>query len=1053
MAAILQLVRGWDRVATENIVTNPSVETALTGWDAGTGGIGSNTQSRSNTQSKFGSYSTKVIFGSVVANSILVAYPLTLEANETYRFSCWVWVQDGTTAAEIYITDGSTFAGSTDTVISKYVKNTDPFESWVYLETEFVLAADAIGIIQVYADGVLPTAGDVTYVDGLQCVKSNSTIVYCDGDQPGCAWTGTPHASTSTRAATSRTTIDLLNDRMFHLKEVTPMVPEYRGGGTYRSSPFADGRRLIDTKYENVIENYNLVAWASDQDRMAEITQNIRQLLIQATQYWTQSWEDTPVWIKAKADKETNARYALIINGQILQDNNHWSQPFLQPGCTSVMDDWDMTLERGFWMENEPTEGTPVAISAVESYAIGAEVSRPEDGDDDGYAASGVWTSNASPDSFGNNTAIAYSTACRFPNVNVPNGAVITSAYILFTPNQTLSSTTVTVDIAAEDADDPAQITNFADFSARTRATAVAWANVPTFTADVQVSSPDIAATIQDVVDRSGWASGQAMNIFVDDNGSSANAWRRYYSYNQGNGGEPVLVISYTDTRNRGNVDSDGTREPTTRNEVFVANKRNIAQITHVFHYDASASTNRFSDNLVGAATPASLLPATPAASDYVYFGIDTSLDDSGPFCSLVFDIGTPAIYTGAATLDWEYWDSAAWSALGISGDIQDNTDDGTGPFTRSGAGSLHWFVNGDWATTTVNGVTGYWVRAAVNLGGGTISAVPTQQNRDIYTVVWPYIEIQSGVVPGDIAALAKYAIMNQGDNAGPAAGSGPGLYTDRIIMGSRRVNRGDEFVVAINLAQPENAQNPDNITVTIPDVGSSWITSINVSAVGQNARFGTSGNRVVITIAAPLSGHYEGRFRAFMRGISTKGGAGTQSDVTLSYKTGSGGTTSTQPAAIYVAGAASRVLVDFGIVDIDLVDSVADEIEFTLTCALGAGVILDGYDFWLIPVDEWAGDIQATELTDDSRISGRYRLNVDEITSPKKRHTHVIDNTNALTANYLDIVSKEVAVPKDERVRVYFLSVCCDIWSIFEQTHSIQLETVARYLSLRGAG
>ena len=71
----------------------------------------------------------------------------------------------------------------------------------------------------------------------------------------------------------------------------------------------------------------------------------------------------------------------------------------------------------------------------------------------------------------------------------------------------------------------------------------------------------------------------------------------------------------------------------------YVASKRNMAQITNVHYWDSAGAA--WSGNLVAAATPFALLPNPVLVGDFVLFGIDTSVLNSGPFCSLVFDIGT----------------------------------------------------------------------------------------------------------------------------------------------------------------------------------------------------------------------------------------------------------------------------------------------------------------------------------------------------------------------------------------------------------------------------
>lgn len=102
----------------------------------------------------------------------------------------------------------------------------------------------------------------------------------------------------------------------------------------------------------------------------------------------------------------------------------------------------------------------------------------------------------------------------RFQNVAVPQGATILSAEIQLTANTTNTGDN-TSSIFGEDADDAAQYTSDAsNISGRTYTTASAswvigdWAGNDRGGAQL---TPDISAIVQEIVDRAGWASGNAM--------------------------------------------------------------------------------------------------------------------------------------------------------------------------------------------------------------------------------------------------------------------------------------------------------------------------------------------------------------------------------------------------------------------------------------------------------------------------------------------------------------------------------------------------------------
>lgn len=95
-------------------------------------------------------------------------------------------------------------------------------------------------------------------------------------------------------------------------------------------------------------------------------------------------------------------------------------------------------------------------------------------------------------------------------------------------------------------------------------------------------------------------------------------------------------------------------------------------------------------------------LPATPAVDDACYFGESTKT-----FKQVDILIGTQG--AGTWTVTWEYWNGSAWTSLA-------GVTDGTTGFTAAtGWVTTSWTVPTDWATCTVDGVLGYYVRARVS--------------------------------------------------------------------------------------------------------------------------------------------------------------------------------------------------------------------------------------------------------------------------------------------------------------------------------------------------
>lgn len=108
----------------------------------------------------------------------------------------------------------------------------------------------------------------------------------------------------------------------------------------------------------------------------------------------------------------------------------------------------------------------------------------------------------------------------RFQNVQIPNAAVITAASISLTPNGNQSST-VALNIYGENADNPTAPTSAVDYNGRAVTAAVAWNFSTAWTNLVPISTPSLITPVQALVNRAGWASGNAMQFFIKNNGGA----------------------------------------------------------------------------------------------------------------------------------------------------------------------------------------------------------------------------------------------------------------------------------------------------------------------------------------------------------------------------------------------------------------------------------------------------------------------------------------------------------------------------------------------------
>lgn len=132
----------------------------------------------------------------------------------------------------------------------------------------------------------------------------------------------------------------------------------------------------------------------------------------------------------------------------------------------------------------------------------------------------------------------------RFVNMNIPQGAVISNAYIQFTCDE-VSSGACNLTISGEDVDNSVAFTT-ADFnvSGRTKTTAqvnwipAAWSTVNE--SGINQRTPDISTVIQEIVSRSGYVSTSAISLIINGTGS-----RIADSYNGSPSQAAVLHVTY----------------------------------------------------------------------------------------------------------------------------------------------------------------------------------------------------------------------------------------------------------------------------------------------------------------------------------------------------------------------------------------------------------------------------------------------------------------------------------------------------------------------------
>jgi hypothetical protein len=133
----------------------------------------------------------------------------------------------------------------------------------------------------------------------------------------------------------------------------------------------------------------------------------------------------------------------------------------------------------------------------------------------------------------------------RFTSITIPQGANIVSAAIRFTTNETTSDPAVVI-IYAQDINNATQFYAIDyNVTARTKTTASVTWSIPAWNNSDETGStqttPNLSALVQEVVDRPGWVSGNAMAFIIEGSGT-----RVAHAYDGNAALSPVLDITYT---------------------------------------------------------------------------------------------------------------------------------------------------------------------------------------------------------------------------------------------------------------------------------------------------------------------------------------------------------------------------------------------------------------------------------------------------------------------------------------------------------------------------
>ncbi len=235
----------------------------------------------------------------------------------------------------------------------------------------------------------------------------------------------------------------------------------------------------------------------------------------------------------------------------------------------------------------------------------------------------------------------------RYSSVDIPKGALVTYAYLQFTADESNSqSTSLRLDAALIPNAGP--ISNAAySLSSQPRSNVyIAWNNVPSWSAGSVYESVDISYVIQELVNQSGWQSGNAALLLIEGSGT-----RTADSYEGGAGVAPKLFVEYLATDEpleavcseaTVNININAMNDaPLTQADTIYATSGTTVQ-----HNILANDSDIENDNL--SVTPMSTATLSIASDGHLTFTPDTDFPDAAQMTYEVCDDGNPAACSSA---------------------------------------------------------------------------------------------------------------------------------------------------------------------------------------------------------------------------------------------------------------------------------------------------------------------------------------------------------------------------------------------------------------------
>lgn len=194
-----------------NLVQNPSFETNATGWGTWAGVSGAQTTTTETTGGKFGQNFRRMTCTTVptTGGGHIYSWRIGVSAQKRYRGGAWL-----RPSVPVNVLPNGAYFTSTGAVHSSVNIGTAtpcPAGVWTWVPADFTAPSGDVARFEprFYISGAgFTAAGQTLDIDGVVIAEATAEIEYFDGDTPDTDterydWTGTPHASASTKSTVS----------------------------------------------------------------------------------------------------------------------------------------------------------------------------------------------------------------------------------------------------------------------------------------------------------------------------------------------------------------------------------------------------------------------------------------------------------------------------------------------------------------------------------------------------------------------------------------------------------------------------------------------------------------------------------------------------------------------------------------------------------------------------------------------------------------------------------------------------------------------------------